>query len=231
MKIRVLGMTVFELQRDPPALHPDKPPGPRAAPAKPRCPTPAAVSPALRPLADLHAAAEFLPRTSRGTLDVNATLRLFGLKDAAVLWQQKYPSGSAGAALKRALGALGRKPAVPPRRMRPDPQGVGSGAKRPPAPAAASTPPAKPRAVPTQSAKDSWAEGEIEATLLARDADGRVDIAAALQMLGLATPISLWTGKIQPGSLEHELKKEIARLLARGETVHGITRADIGLAV
>jgi hypothetical protein len=192
---------------------------------------PAAVSPPLRPLADLHAAAEFLPRTSRGTLDVNATLRLFGLKDASVLWQQKYPSGSGGAALKRALGALGRKPAVPPRRIRQDPQGVGSGAKRPAAPAAASTPPAKPRAVPTQSGKDASAEGEIEATLLARDADGRIDIAASLQMLGLATPISLWSGKIQPGSLEHELKKEIARLLARGETVHGITRADIGLAV
>ena len=130
MKIKVLGMTVFELQRDPPALHPDKPSGPRAVSAKPRCPAPAAVSPPLRPLADLHAAGEFLPRTSRGTLDVNATLRLFGLKDASVLWQQKYPTGSAGAALKRALGALGRKPALPPRRIRQDPEGGGSAAKQ-----------------------------------------------------------------------------------------------------
>jgi hypothetical protein len=230
MKIKVLGMTVFELQRDPPALHPDRPSSPRAASAKPRCSTPAAVSPPLRPLADLHAAAEFLPRTSRGTLDVNATLRLFGLKDASVLWQQKYPTGSAGAALKRALGALGRKPAVSPRRTRQDPEGGGSAAKQPPALAAASMPPAKPRAIPTQSGKDASAGEKIQAPLLARDADGRIDIAASLQMLGLANPLSLWSGKIQPGSMEHELKKEIARLLARGETVHGITRVDIGLA-
>jgi hypothetical protein len=229
MKIKVLGMTVFELQRDPPALHPDKPSGPRTTTAKPRCPTPAAVSPPLRPLADLQAAAEFLPRTSRGTLDANAALRLFGLTDAAVLWQQKYPSGSAGAALKRALGALGRKPALPPRRIRQDPQGVGSAAKQPPALAAASTPPAKLRAVPTQSGKDASGGEKIHGPLLVRDADGRIDIAASLQMLGLVTPISLWSGRIQPGSREHELKKEIARLLSRGETVHGITRADIGL--
>ena len=230
MKIRILGLTVFELQRDPPATPPGKPSGTRAALAKPRCPATAVVSPPLRPLADLHAAAEFLPRTSRGTLDVNATLRLFGLKDASVLWQQKYPSGSAGAALKRALGALGRKPALPPRRIRKDPEGVGSAAKQPPALAATCTPPAKPRAVPTQSGKDASAGDKLQAPLLARDADGRIDIAASLQMLGLVTPISLWSGKIQPGSLEHELKKEIGRLLARGETVHGITRADIGLA-
>jgi hypothetical protein len=230
MKIKVLGMTVFELQRDPPAMHPDKPSGPRAVSAKPRCPAPAAVAPPPRPLADLDRPAELLPHTSKGTLDVNAALRLFGLKDAAVLWQQKYPTGSAGAALKRALGALGLKPAVPPRRIRQDPQGVGSAAKQTPALAAACTPPAKPQAVPTQSGKDASAGDKLPAPLLARDADGRIDIAASLRILGLVNPISLWSGKIQPGSLEHELKKEIARLLARGETVHGITRADIGLA-
>jgi hypothetical protein len=230
MKIRVLGLTVFELQTDTPAMPSDKPPGTRAALAKPRCPAPAAVSPPPRPLADLDRAAELLPRTSRETLDVNATLRLFGLKDAAVLWQKKYPSGSGGAALKRALGALGRKPALPPRRIRQDPEGLGSGAKQPPALPAAGTPPAKPQAVPTQSGKDASAGEKIQAPLLARDADGRIDIAASLQLLGLANPISLWRGKIQPGSLEHELKKEIARLLARSETVHGIARAEIGLA-
>ena len=230
MKIKVFGLTVFELQTDTPPMPSDKPPGTRAALAKPRCPAPAAVSPPPRPLADLDRAAELLPRTSRETLDVNATLRLFGLKDAAVLWQKKYPSGSGGAALKRALGALGRKPALPPRRIRQDPEGLGSGAKQPPAPSIACASPAKPQAVPTQSGKDAPAGEKLQAPLIARDADGRIDIAASLQLLGLATPISLWRGKIQPGSLEHELKKEIARLLARGESVHGITRADIGLA-
>jgi len=230
MKIKVLGLTVFELQKDTPPMPSGKPPGTRTAVAKPRWTAPAAVAPPPRPLADLDRPAELLPRTSKGTLDVNAALRLFGLKDVAVLWQQKYPSGSGGAALKRALGALGRKPALPPSRIRQDPEGVGSAAKQPPALAAACTPPAKTRAVPTQSGKDASAGDKLQAPLLAQDADGHIDIAASLQMLGLVTPISLWSGKIQPGSLEHELKKEIARLLARGETVHGITRADIGLA-
>ena len=230
MKIRVLGMTVFELQRDPPALHPDRPPGPRAATAKPRCPTPAAVSPALRPLADLHAAAEFLPRTSRGTLDVNATLRLFGLKDASVLWQQKYPSGSAGAALKRALGAMGRKPALPAGRIRRAPECPDPGGKQEPVLPDESTPQTKQEAVTAQSGKEGSEGKHIQAPLLPRDADGRIDIAASLRVLGLVNPISLWSAKIQPGSREHELKKEIARLLARGEKVHGISRADIGLA-
>ena len=53
--------------------------------------------------------------------------------------------------------------------------------------------------------------------------------AASLERLGLPGPKALWSGKVQPGSPEHELKKEIARILARGETVAGITRREIGL--
>jgi hypothetical protein len=64
---------------------------------------------------------------------------------------------------------------------------------------------------------------------LPRDTSGRIDIAAALDLLGLPDPKSLWSGKVQPGSPAHELKKEIARVLARSETVTGITRRDIGL--
>ena len=104
MKIKVFGLTVFELQQDTPPMPSGKPPGTRAAVAKPRCPAPAAVASPPRPLADLDRAAELLPRTSRETLDVNATLRLFGLKDAAVLWQRNTRRAAAG---RRSSGRWG----------------------------------------------------------------------------------------------------------------------------
>jgi riboflavin synthase len=40
----------------------------------------------------------------------------------------------------------------------------------------------------------------------------------------------LWRKRVDPGSAEHTLKKEIARVLAKRETVPGITRQDIGLS-
>src|ERR1017187_8860606 len=115
MKIKILGLTLFEIQRDLPAAFSGPPKAPPAKPVKSRRPT-LMVSPPLLPLADLHKPADLLPRTARGTLDADAALRLFGLKDVAVLWQQKYPSGRAGAALKRVVGALGRKPRSEERR-------------------------------------------------------------------------------------------------------------------
>ncbi len=111
MKIKILGLTLFEIQRDLPATLSGPPAAPPAKPVKSRRPT-VMVPPALLPLADLHKPADLLPRTARGTLDADAALRMFGLKDVAVLWQQKYPSGSAGAALKRVVGAIGRKPVL-----------------------------------------------------------------------------------------------------------------------
>jgi hypothetical protein len=154
---------------------------------------------------------------------------MFALKDAAVLWQQKYPSGSAGAALKRALGSIGRKPVLPANRVlpaRPDlPPGRNHDTARPPAPL--SSP--KPETIRTPPAEKVSAARDTSAPSLPSDAHGPIDIAASLHVLGLIDPKALWKGKIQPGSAAHELKKEIARVLARGETVTGITRRDIGL--
>ena len=228
MKIRILGLTIFEIETNLSAMPPGPPPGLPAKSAKSRRPT-AIVPAASRPLADLHKAADLLPRKARGTLDVEAGLRMFALKDAAVLWEQKYPSGSAGAALKRALGSIGRKPVLPANWRRLSSKGIAPGANhhtgRPPAPL--SSP--KPETLRTQPAEKVSAARDTSAPSLPSDAHGHIDIAASLQVLGLIDPKALWKGKIQPGSAAHELKKEIARVLARGETVTGITRRDIGL--
>ena len=64
----------------------------------------------MRPFVELHQSAEMLPRTRRGTIDVEASLSSFGIKDPNALWQQRFKPGSAGAALKCILGAQGRKP-------------------------------------------------------------------------------------------------------------------------
>jgi len=154
---------------------------------------------------------------------------MFGLKDVAVLWQERYPSGSAGAALKRALGSIGRKPVLPANWRRLSSKGIAPGANhhtgRPPAPVNAP----KPETLRTQPVEKASAARDPSALSLPSDAHGHIDIAASLQVLGLIDPKALWKGKIQPGSAAHELKKEIARVLARGETVTGITRRDIGL--
>jgi hypothetical protein len=187
------------------------------------------VSPTLLPLADLHKPADLLPRTARGTLDADAALRLFGLKDVAVLWQQKYPSGSAGAALKRVVGAIGRKPARRANRVRLGLEGLSPGANPDTEHPPARLRPPKPETNLPQPATKVSAAQDSSALPLPRDASGRIDIAASLELLGLPDPKTLWNGKVQIGSPAHELKKEIARVLARGETVTGITRQDIGL--
>ncbi|HEY5480883.1 MAG TPA: hypothetical protein VIL39_05335 [Verrucomicrobiae bacterium] len=228
MKIKILGLALFEIQRDLPTTFSGRPKAPPAKPVKSRRPT-VMVPTTLLPLADLHKPADLLPRTARGTLDADAALRLFGLKDVAVLWQQKYPSGSAGAALKRVVGAIGRKPARRAIRVRLGLEGLSPGAspdtERPPAPLR----PPKPETNLPQPATKVSAAQDSSALPLPRDASGRIDIAASLELLGLPDPKTLWNGKVQPGSPAHELKKEIARVLARGETVTGITRQDIGL--
>jgi hypothetical protein len=229
MKIKILGLTLFEIQKDMPATFPGPPKAPPAIPVKSRRPK-LMVTPPLLPLADLRKPAELLPRTARGTLDADAALRMFGLTDdVAVLWQQKYPSGSAGAALKRVVGAIGRKPARSANRVHLGLEGLSPGAnpdtERPPAPL---RPPKSETNLPQPAAKVSAAQ-DSSALPLPRDASGRIDIAASLELLGLPDPKTLWNGKVQPGSPAHELKKEIARVLARGETVTGITRQDIGL--
>jgi hypothetical protein len=229
MKIKILGLTLFEIQKDLPATLSGPPTAPPAKPVKSRRPA-VMIPPTLLPLADLYKAADFLPRTVRGTLDAEAALRLFGLKDdVAVLWQQKYPSGTAGAALKRVVGAIGRKPARPAIRVRLGLNGLSPGAthvtERPPAPLR----PPKPEANRPQPTTKFAAAEDCNALPLPRDASGHPDIAASLELLGLPDPKTLWNGKVQPGSPAHELKKEIARVLARGETVTGITRQDIGL--
>ena len=150
------------------------------------------VSPPLLPLADLHKPADLLPRTARGTLDADAALRLFGLKDVAVLWQQKYPSGSAGAALKRVVGAIGRKPARRAIRLRLGLEDLSPGAnpdtERPPAPLR----PPKPETNLPQPATKVSAAQDSSALPLPRDASRRIDIAASLELLGLPDPKTLW---------------------------------------
>jgi len=228
MKIKILGLTVFEMERALPATLSGPPPAPPVKPAKSRPPR-VIVSPAPHPLADLHKAADLLPRTARGTLDAEAALRMFGLKDVAVLWQQKYPSGTAGAALKRVIGAAGLKPAQTADRVRRCLAGLTPGANPETASSAPPFSSPKPKPVLAQPlGKDSAAQ-DSSALSLPRDASGQIDIAASLELLGLPGPKALWSGKVQPGSPEHELKKEIARILARGETVAGLTRREIGL--
>ena len=109
MRIRLLGVTIFEIELDRPATH--KPP---AAETPQLLSTATRSTEATRPLTDLNAPADLLPRTPRGTVDIDAGLRLFGLADGALLWQRRFESGTAGSALKRALGSQGRMPTSPP---------------------------------------------------------------------------------------------------------------------
>ena len=228
MKIRILGFTVFEIEPNSSANSSGKPPALPAAPSAPRRGKAAALSPP-RPLADLLKADGCLPRTRHGTLDVDAALHLFGIKDVAILWQRKYPLGSGGASIKRILGSLGRKPILlgkvhPPRAKR-----LASGANI--STSALGQPPMAPQPDALQGEGVNHVSPEQKDCRgpLATDPHGSVDVAASLQILGISDPKTLWRDKVRPGSLEHKLKKEIARRLARGETVAGMTRRDIGL--
>jgi len=274
MRLRLFGVTVFEIEWARPAT--DKP----SATESPQfLSTATEPNEAPRPLSDLQAPADILPRTSRGTVDVDAGLRLFGLADGALLWQHRFESGTAGAVLKTALGSQGRMPTSPPldptrrdlrtfpaadlpripgtnrldiatslawfgiedpavlwtQRFRPDSAGgrlkMLVGQRR------------KVRGLSAGAGKLNQHRPEREDALpgspsdrsdvplgLRRDEHGQIDIPAPLSALGIADPRSLWTGEVQAGSAAHVLKKEIARALVRGQTVPGITLADIGLS-
>ena len=228
MKIKILGITVFELEPSSSATSSGKPPARSAAPS-PTQRTRAVALPAPRPLADLLRADDCLPRTRCGTLDVDAALQMFGIKDVAILWQRKYPSGSGGASIKRTLGSLGRKPVPPAEEHRlktkesAPSEGIGAGSPVQPVMAT------KRESLQTDGTAEVLAEREDPASPPASHHHQCVDIAAALRDQGISDPKTLWRDKVRPGSLEHKLKKEIARRLARGETVAGMTRRDIGL--
>jgi hypothetical protein len=283
MKIKLLGLTIFEIQKDPrernaPRHHPAN-----AISAKPSARAKPPSGPP-RPWAALDEPADTLPRTKKGRIDVGTSLRLCGITDLTAFWRQKFGRGTAGAALKCILGSMGRKP-VPPacdsilpdletypakdlpllpgtgklnleaclalfgirdpavlwkRRFKPysaggrikmclracgfDPnspeadwRATGPRAEEPPPPSQVEAAPAQPSGEQTNPAAAP------------RAPQGTIDIQAALAALGITEPKSLWQNPVEPGSAQHELKKAIARTLARREPVPGITRLDIGL--
>jgi hypothetical protein len=241
--------------------------------------------PAL-PQIDLHQSANLLPRTPRGTLDTEAGLRLFGLSDPSILWRQKFKVGTAGAALKRTLGAQGRKPKHSPidqaqmdldtypaselpllpgtrkldlvaslalfniqdpavlwtKRFRPTSAGGrlkmclrASGFALNTADANSSATRVQcvenPAPPPEKGLLNTVVAKETNSELIRRNADGQIDIQASMHALGINDARSLWRNPVEPGSVQHTLKKEIARVLARREIVPGINRADIGLTI
>ena len=226
-----------------------------------------------------------LPRTRRGTIDVDASLSLFGIKDPNVLWQQRFKSGTAGVALKCILGAQGQRPgqsaqdevspdlytypaedlplvsetgkldlaacfvmfdirepaALWKKRFGPNTAGgrikmcMRASGFAPYAAADTSQPTGltgaeKPASSPQIELSPALVPSEESLVALRRNAQGKIDIQASLHALGIADPKMLWRKRVDPGSAEHALKKEIARALAKRETVPGITRQDIGLS-
>lgn len=103
MKIKILGVTLLEIEcgimlaKTPPA----DVRGQMAALAQPE---------RVLALADLHRPSSVLPRSSRGTIDVDASLRALGITDTEQLWLQHFRKGTAGAALKCILGGKGQGP-------------------------------------------------------------------------------------------------------------------------
>jgi hypothetical protein len=109
MKFILFGLTILEIKHDHPAI--SEPPTKEASHARAATAHPTRTA---RALSDLHAPADILPRTLRGTIDADAALQMFGLSDGALLWQHRFKNGTAGAALKRMLGSQGRMPTFPP---------------------------------------------------------------------------------------------------------------------
>jgi len=109
MKVKLFGLTLFEIERDPVAnaAPPAPPPHPNATGA-----VAGAKAPSL--LSDLQAPVDILPRTARGNIDFDAALKMFSLGDGAILWDHRFSNRTAGSALKRYPGAKGRPPAFPP---------------------------------------------------------------------------------------------------------------------
>ena len=165
---------------------------------------------------DLHACAgDDLPLApATGKIDVAACLNRFGIQDPAVLWTQKFGPRSAGGRLKMFLRASGY---VPPSASADD------------QPSTAVAQGAEARLIKKhEPSADSQCQG-INPPGIQRSSEGSVDFEASLQALGITDPKGLWEKQVVPGSAKHVLKREIARALARRETVAGITRQDIGL--
>ena len=239
----------------------------------------------LRPLAALRRSADILPRTKRGAIDVEASLRLWGITDPKVLWQQRFKPGTAGTALKCILGARGLKPEQPaserpapdldecPPEQLPlvpetgkldlaaclakfniqDPSALWKKRFRPNTAGGrikmclrargfdpdsadptfrAATPQTRELSVasPADTGPAQPASEEANPAAVRRAPQGTIDIQASLQGLGIRDPKSLWQNPVEPGSAQHDLKKAIARALARREPVPDISRLDIGLS-
>jgi len=150
-----------------------------------------------------------LPGT--GKIDLAACLEMFGIQDPAVLWKKRFRPNSAGGRLKMCLRANGF------------------------APTAASPPIEPPREEDATFSLQSEMCGSLPTnanlSAIQRDAQGKIDIQASLKAVGIGDPKLLWRRPIEPGSPEHLLKKEIARVLAKREAVPGVTRQDIGLSI
>jgi len=154
---------------------------------------------------------------------------MFGLKDVAVLWQQKYPSRTAGAALKRVVGA--RQASNQPR-LRIGFVGVWRALRPVRNPETASW--LHPLATQAEAGLGATLENgsaaqDSSALSLPRDAAGAST--SPPPSSGWAFPARRHCGaaKFSPARRSIELKKEIARILARMKPVAGITRRDIGL--
>ena len=109
MKLKLLGLTIFEIERDSADSSASPRYSSREAPGK----SPSSLSTTSKPtrqFAELHQSAEILPRTRRGIIDVEASLQLLGITDPNVLWRQRFKPGTAGTVLKCILGAQGQRP-------------------------------------------------------------------------------------------------------------------------
>jgi hypothetical protein len=285
MKLKLFGLTFFEIERNPDNAS--------AEAARPIRRGPASRQPELRSAEapriaqpNLSKASHILPRTPKGTIDVEASLQLLGITDPDDIWLHRFEPGTAGAALKCILGAQRRKtrkvseardlpdiciyptkelPVEPgtrkldlnaclalfgiqdpsvlwQKRFGPDSAGgrikmrlrasgfvpahlrhVSGSADRPDREAPTPSRDEKGPACPTNQ--------EAHTEFLRQDAQGNIDIQTSLEALAINDPKSLWLNPVKPGSAEHILKKEIARRLARHESLSGITRSDVGLTM
>jgi hypothetical protein len=282
MKVKLLGITVFEIQQDPitPLSRDCSPltPAARPAPEQPSVPLQRHLASALRQPSHV------LPRTDKGTIDVARSLQMLDVRDPDALWRQKFERGTAGAALKCILGAQRQRqredtptPSAPDLRTYPADElplepGTGRldlgaclllfGIKDPAAlwqqrfapksaggrikmrlradgfdpglarkgttndipPDVAKCPPPEQEEIP----QFAIANASLT-TCIIQDVQGNIDIEASLRALGIDDPKKLWQKPVKPCSEQHILKKEIARRLSRHGIVHGITQADVGL--
>lgn len=106
MKIKLLGITVFEIQKDSPLVNNHAAERPATAPE----PAQRSLQNSSPTVLDLNGPDSVLPRTRRRTIDLAASLKACGIEDPGTLWQHKFKAGTAGGTLKVLLGARGRKP-------------------------------------------------------------------------------------------------------------------------